>query len=73
MQEKFKIEAEPPSSGTKNWIGPPDPVSNIRPIKFQFDANESETEKRFRKQQDDNIKWNHKFWKEHNAKFFKVQ
>ncbi|XP_070180080.1 COA8 family protein CBG23705, mitochondrial-like isoform X2 [Littorina saxatilis] len=70
-EEKFKIEAEPPPPGTKDWIGPPDPVSNIRPIKFQVHKNESNTERSFRKQQAANIEWNHDFWQKHNNKFFK--
>lgn len=70
-EEKLRIEAEPPDSGTKNWIGPPDPVSNIRPVRFQVHAEETDTERIFRQRQKETIEWNHAFWKKHNATFFK--
>ncbi|KAL8619605.1 hypothetical protein ACOMHN_019661 [Nucella lapillus] len=70
-EEKLKIKAEPPVSGTNNWIGPPDPVSNIRPIRFQVHADETLTEDNFRQRQKEMIEWNHVFWKKHNSKFFK--
>ncbi|XP_076463776.1 COA8 family protein CBG23705, mitochondrial-like [Babylonia areolata] len=70
-EDKLRIEAEPPDSGTNNWIGPPDPVSNIRPVRFQVHADETEVERQFRQHQKETIEWNHTFWKKHNAKFFK--
>ncbi|KAK7490173.1 hypothetical protein BaRGS_00018518 [Batillaria attramentaria] len=70
-EEKLKIEAEPPKLGTNNWIGPPDPVSNIRPIKFQVHREETHAERMFRQKQAETIQWNQDFWHKHNSKFFK--
>lgn len=72
FKEKFRIEAEAPSSNDKIWIGPPDPVSNIRPVKFPDHPDESSIEYKFYKQQAETIQWNQDFWSKHNTKFFKV-
>lgn len=69
-ENKIKIEAEPPESGRRNWVGPPDPVSNIRPIKFYRHSEETDTEKNLRQSLEETVQWNHHFWKQHNSKFF---
>ncbi|KAL5463294.1 hypothetical protein EMCRGX_G032186 [Ephydatia muelleri] len=57
------------SSG-RNLIGPPDPVSNIRPIKRRDPRNDAE--KALHKLEEDIWKFNHNFWSEQNSKFDKV-
>lgn len=70
--KKFKITPVPPSGGTTDWIGPPDPVSNIRPIRFYVPPNETFTEKKFRIRRAEVLEWNQQFWADHNSRFFKV-
>lgn len=53
-------------------IGPPDPVSNLRPIVRRVMLNESVLQQKFRELQDETQQWNQKFWSEHNKKFVKV-
>lgn len=72
-EEKLKIQAEPPSSSTNNLIGPPDPVSNIRPVKFQVHPHETSAERTFRQKQAETIQWNQDFWQTHNTKFFQMK
>ncbi|XP_043515869.1 COA8 family protein CG14806, mitochondrial [Frieseomelitta varia] len=52
-------------------IGPPDPVSNLRPIIFARSENESRLEKKFREAREDTQLWNQNFWTEHNNNFQK--
>ena len=54
-------------------IGPPDPVSNLRPIIFAKSENESRLEKKFREAREDTQIWNQNFWTEHNNNFQKVR
>eukprot|EP00731_Ephydatia_muelleri_P027794 Em0019g667a len=58
------------SSG-RNLIGPPDPVSNIRPIKRRDPRNDAE--KALHKLEEDIWKFNHNFWSEQNSKFDKCK
>ncbi|XP_054288714.1 COA8 family protein CG14806, mitochondrial-like [Macrosteles quadrilineatus] len=54
-----------------DMIGPPDPVSNLRPIKFHIPANETSIEKRLRLKRQEVQQWNQDFWASHNSKFVK--
>lgn len=53
-------------------IGPPDPVSNLRPIIRKQHLHETALQQRLRKVQDDTQLWNQKFWTKHNINFVKV-
>lgn len=53
-------------------IGPPDPLSNLRPIVRRVTLNESVLQHKLRELQDETQKWNQKFWSEHNTKFIRV-
>ncbi|XP_025103692.1 APOPT family protein Y39B6A.34, mitochondrial-like [Pomacea canaliculata] len=70
-EDKFKIEDKPSCSSKNDWIGPPDPISNIRPVKFGEHPEETDTERSFRQQWVTTIQWNQEFWYKHNTKFFK--
>ena len=61
-----------PNTVDKDWIGPPDKVSNIRPYKFYQSENETELEKQFREQRTEVLEYNHDFWYKHNKNFFTV-
>lgn len=59
-----------PNTVEKDWIGPPDKVSNIRPYKFYQSENETELERQFREQRTEVLEYNHDFWYKHNKNFF---
>nr|XP_061798615.1 cytochrome c oxidase assembly factor 8-like [Nerophis lumbriciformis] len=61
----------PAPSATHDWIGPPNPLSNLRPIIYREAKNESEVEKRLRNMRQDTEDWNHQFWAEQNLTFGK--
>lgn len=62
----------PEPSLTHDWIGPPHPLSNLRPIVYRVPENESELEKRLRNLRQDTEDWNHEFWTKQNITFSKV-
>ncbi|KAM6961255.1 cytochrome c oxidase assembly factor 8 [Aplochiton taeniatus] len=66
-----KYEFTPSADSTKNWIGPPDRLSNLRPIIYHIPENESALEKRLRCLRQDTDDWNHKFWTKQNVTFNK--
>lgn len=53
-------------------IGPPDPVSKLRPIVRRIVVNESALQQKLRELQDETQEWNQKFWSEHNTRFIQV-
>uniref|UniRef100_A0A8C4T4W0 Cytochrome c oxidase assembly factor 8 n=1 Tax=Erpetoichthys calabaricus TaxID=27687 RepID=A0A8C4T4W0_ERPCA len=61
----------PPENSQYDWIGPPDPVSNLRPIRFHVAANESTLEKHLRLFRQETEEWNQKFWATQNSSFIK--
>lgn len=54
-------------------IGPPDPLSNLRPVAYHVPRNEPEIEKAFRIRREEVQKWNEAFWRKHNQSFITVQ
>ncbi|XP_040916517.1 cytochrome c oxidase assembly factor 8 [Toxotes jaculatrix] len=61
----------PAPSATHDWIGPPNPLSNLRPIVYHVPENESELEKRLRHLRQETEDWNHDFWTKQNITFSK--
>ncbi|XP_071080363.1 COA8 family protein CBG23705, mitochondrial-like [Haliotis cracherodii] len=59
----------PPENTTNDWVGPPDSVSNIRPVKYFIPPDETLLEKRYRERRQEVWKWNQEFWEEHNKLF----
>lgn len=53
-------------------IGPPDPVSNLRPIIRKRLLNETALQHKLRTLQDATQAWNQEFWARHNTNFIKV-
>lgn len=53
-------------------IGKPDPISNLRPIKFFIPEKETELEKLFRIERFRVQEWNNEFWTKHNNTFRQV-
>ncbi|GJQ71549.1 hypothetical protein Trydic_g11257 [Trypoxylus dichotomus] len=52
-----------------DMIGPPDTVSNLRPIIRKRLLHETALQRQLRELQDKTQEWNQKFWFEHNTKF----
>ncbi|TKS87173.1 Apoptogenic protein 1, mitochondrial [Collichthys lucidus] len=61
----------PEATSTHDWIGPPNPLSNLRPIVYHVPENETELEKRLRHLRQDTEDWNHEFWTKQNVMFTK--
>ncbi|TNM96059.1 hypothetical protein fugu_017142 [Takifugu bimaculatus] len=61
----------PGPSSTHDWIGPPNPLSNLRPIVYHIPENETELEKRLRHLRQDTEDWNQDFWANQNITFSK--
>lgn len=50
-------------------IGPPDPVSNLRPIVFARSPKETHLDKKYRELKQEAQEWNQAFWLRHNTSF----
>ncbi|KAK5857819.1 hypothetical protein PBY51_011038 [Eleginops maclovinus] len=61
----------PAVSSTHDWIGPPNPLSNLRPIVYHIPEKESELQKRLRHLRQETEDWNHEFWTKQNFCFTK--
>ncbi|XP_037072652.1 cytochrome c oxidase assembly factor 8-like [Pollicipes pollicipes] len=58
-----------PNEICEDWVGPPDSVSKIRPIRQHIPTNETALEKILREKQASVLAWNHLYWKKHNKAF----
>lgn len=58
-------------SGGTTLIGPPDPVSNLRPIEIQENPQESKSERQLRQLRCETAAFNQAFWHQHNSDFNK--
>ncbi|KAJ8290346.1 hypothetical protein GJAV_G00011690 [Gymnothorax javanicus] len=61
----------PVASSKHDWIGPPDRLSNLRPIIYHIPENESPLERRLRHLRQETEDWNHQFWSNQNVTFSK--
>ncbi|WKY10435.1 hypothetical protein Q1695_002641 [Nippostrongylus brasiliensis] len=52
-----------------DWVGPPHPVSKIRPIKLRRVDNETELERQYRIAREELNRWSSSFWEKHNTLF----
>ncbi|EDV95262.1 COA8 family protein CG14806, mitochondrial [Drosophila grimshawi] len=59
-----------PQSVNSDYIGPPDPKSNLRPYIWHYDENETEMAKKLRLLRIEVEKWNMEFWTKHNKRFY---
>merc|ERR1712168_157264 len=62
-------KADDTVSGDYDLIGPPRPVSNLRPVKFAVRHEESELELRLRRLRSDTQNFNEEWWSNHNKEF----
>ncbi|BFZ07917.1 hypothetical protein BsWGS_10956 [Bradybaena similaris] len=68
--KKLKITPVPPPNALTDAIGPPDHISNIRPVQFYIPPHETHTERHFRLRRQEILEWNKQFWTDHNSRFF---
>ncbi|XP_020513255.2 cytochrome c oxidase assembly factor 8 [Labrus bergylta] len=66
-----RLPFRPAASTTHDWIGPPNPLSNLRPIVYHVPENETELEKHLRHLRQETEDWNHDFWTKQNITFSK--
>uniref|UniRef100_A0A8C2DWA9 Cytochrome c oxidase assembly factor 8 n=1 Tax=Cyprinus carpio TaxID=7962 RepID=A0A8C2DWA9_CYPCA len=61
-----------PAAASKcDWIGPPDRLSNLRPIIYHISENETPLERTLRHLRQDTEDWSHEFWTNQNFTFSK--
>ncbi|XP_067638249.1 COA8 family protein CG14806, mitochondrial [Eurosta solidaginis] len=68
-QEDLQKKPDPNSILT-DYVGPPHPISNIRPYIRHVPKDETPLERRLRQRQNEVEKWNHEFWLQHNKSFY---
>lgn len=56
----------------RDYIGPPDKLSNLRPILRHEAKDETPLEQELRLKRVEVEEWNQRFWQNHNQKFIKV-
>ncbi|KAI2657638.1 Cytochrome c oxidase assembly factor 8 [Labeo rohita] len=61
----------PAASSKYDWIGPPDRLSNLRPIIYHIPENETPLERKLRHLRQETEDWNHEFWTKQNFTFTK--
>ncbi|KAM8948004.1 cytochrome c oxidase assembly factor 8 isoform 2-T2 [Lycaon pictus] len=61
----------PPRKSCRDWIGPPDKHSNLRPIHFYIPESESPLEQKLRQLRQETQEWNQQFWANQNLTFRK--
>jgi hypothetical protein len=71
-EERNKTASVAPPS-VYDQIGPADPVSNIRPIRYFVPENESRLHKKYRLFRQETHNFSHQFWENHNVQFAEVQ
>ncbi|XP_053800661.1 cytochrome c oxidase assembly factor 8 isoform X1 [Vidua chalybeata] len=59
----------PPAHSHSDWIGPPDKLSNLRPVIFYVPPEESALERRLREARQEAQASNQRFWARHNRAF----
>lgn len=59
-------------SCTTDMIGPPHPISNLRPIVWYRSETESVLERKLKDLQETTQEWNQRFWEFHNTSFANV-
>ncbi|XP_028857186.1 cytochrome c oxidase assembly factor 8 isoform X2 [Denticeps clupeoides] len=64
-----KIQFSPSSSSKHDWIGPPDRLSNLRPIIYHIPEQETPLERQLRHLRQETEDWNHAFWTNQNVAF----
>ncbi|XP_026876754.2 cytochrome c oxidase assembly factor 8 isoform X2 [Electrophorus electricus] len=61
----------PAPTSKYDWIGPPDRLSNLRPVIYHIPENETQLERKLRHLRQETEDWNHAFWTYQNVTFTK--
>ncbi|XP_068195554.1 cytochrome c oxidase assembly factor 8 [Antennarius striatus] len=61
--------SRPAASSTHDWIGPPHPLSNLRPVVHRVPPRETALERRLRRLRQQTEDWNQEFWSQQNITF----
>lgn len=72
MRQKGFLSRPDASTVDADYIGPPDPKSNLRPIIRYAPADETPLEQRLRLKRIENEVWNQNIWAKHNEDFYTV-
>ncbi|XP_063705769.1 COA8 family protein CG14806, mitochondrial [Culicoides brevitarsis] len=64
------MEMPDPETIDRDYIGPPDKLSNLRPILRHKPQNETDAQRNLREKRLEVQEWNQKFWAGHNKRFF---
>ncbi|KAL0969020.1 hypothetical protein UPYG_G00221650 [Umbra pygmaea] len=64
-----RLQFIPAADSKHDWIGPPNRLSNLRPIIYHVPENETELEKKLRILRQETENWNHAFWTNQNVTF----
>ncbi|XP_066942824.1 COA8 family protein Y39B6A.34, mitochondrial [Macrobrachium rosenbergii] len=72
-KKKEKNRIIDPNEEKCNCVGPPDPLSNLRVIKYYVPSDETQLERKYRLAQQATHEFNQKFWADHNEKFKKMK
>lgn len=62
-----------PQKSKCDYIGPPDSLSNLRPIKFYIAPDETPLERQYRESRVEMQEWNQQFWADNNTKYKKMK
>ncbi|XP_042669151.1 cytochrome c oxidase assembly factor 8 [Centrocercus urophasianus] len=68
-EERAGPRFRPPAGSRRDWIGPPDKRSNLRPVIFYVPPRESRLERRLRELREETQAWNQRFWARQNTAF----
>ncbi|GLV34575.1 Gle1 RNA export mediator [Carabus blaptoides fortunei] len=67
--EELVVPQTVSSAFTQDMIGPPHPVSNLRPVIWFRSPSETRLQRKLRTLRQDTQHWNQQFWETHNTKF----
>ncbi|XP_064022484.1 cytochrome c oxidase assembly factor 8 isoform X2 [Pogoniulus pusillus] len=68
-QDNPGLRFSPPAHSRRDWIGPPDKHSNLRPVIFYVPPEESPLERRLREARQEAQACDQRFWAGHNRAF----
>lgn len=72
-KKRIGFEKKPDINTIENdYIGPPDKISNLRPVLRPQPKNETPIERQLRLKRIEVDEWNQQFWTIHNQKFVSV-
>uniref|UniRef100_A0A672MD29 Apoptogenic protein 1, mitochondrial-like n=1 Tax=Sinocyclocheilus grahami TaxID=75366 RepID=A0A672MD29_SINGR len=68
---KHRTGFSPEATSKYDWIGPPDRLSDLRPIRYHIPENETPLERKLMHLRQETEDWSHEFWTNQNFTFSK--